>query len=305
MKAALDWTGDVIFTSGSTEAIAIAFSRTRADAVLVGATEHDAVQRVAEGSIVLPVGSDGTVAAHALAGRLGALRSSLPLVAVQSANSETGVLQPLDELAPIVRKAGGLLFVDASQTAGKMPLPQADLIAVSAHKAGGPPGIGALLVRDLATLLPSGGQERGYRSGTENVPGAMAMVAALEMPRGWVDRAADLRAHLDGAIEAAGGLVVGKQSRRIATVASYRMPGVASAAQLIQFDLAGISVSAGSACSSGSLKASHVLIAMGWPASEAGEVIRVSFGPDTTRAGVYRFVEVWQRIHADVKARAA
>lgn len=305
VKLALDWSGEVIFTSGASEAIGIAMTRTHADALLVGATEHDAVQRAASRAIVLPVGEDGLIPPHVLTGRLGALGAGLPLVVVQSANSETGILQSLSELVPVVRKAGGLLFVDASQTAGKMPLPAADLIAISAHKCGGPPGIGALLVRDLGLLTPTGGQERGYRGGTENLPGAVGMAAALDTPRGWVDRAADLRLHLDGAVEAAGGQVVAKASPRIATVASYRMPGVASAAQLIQFDLAGIAVSAGSACSSGSLKPSHVLTAMGWTEAEAAEVVRVSFGPDTTRADVYRFVEVWRRIFTDAKVRAA
>jgi cysteine desulfurase len=304
MKVALNWSGEVIFTSGASEAIGIAITRTHADALLIGATEHDAVQRFAERAVVLPVGADGVVAAHVLTGRLGALGAGLPLVVVQSTNSETGVLQPLAELAAVVRKAGGLLFVDASQTAGKLDLPDADLIAVSAHKAGGPPGIGALLVRDLGLLTATGGQERGYRGGTENLPGAMAMAGAFEASRAWIDRAGDLRAHLDGAVDAAGGQVVAKLSPRIATIASYRMPGVASAAQLIQFDLAGIAVSAGSACSSGSLKPSHVLTAMGWSEADAAEVVRVSFGPETTRADVYRFVEVWRRIAADAKARA-
>ena len=304
VKVALGWTGEVNFTSGASEAVGIGMTRTQADALLVGATEHDAVQRAAERAVVLPVGADGLVAVHVLTGRLGALGAGLPLVVVQSANSETGVLQPLDELAPVVRSAGGLLFVDASQTASKLALPDADLIAVSAHKFGGPPGIGALLVRDFGMLKASGGQERGYRGGTENLPGAMGMAVALEAPRGWIDRAADLRAHLDGAVEAAGGQVIARASPRIATIASYRMPGVASAAQLIQFDLAGIAVSAGSACSSGSLRPSHVLTAMGWTEADAAEVVRVSFGPDTTRADVYRFVDVWRRIAADAKARA-
>ena len=304
IKAALDWSGEVIFTSGASEAIGIAMARTNADALLVGATEHDAVQRVAERAVVLPVTLDGLVMPHVLTGRLGALGAGSPLVVVQTANSETGVLQPVDELSPIVHKAGGLLLVDASQTVGKLALPDADLIVVAAHKAGGPPGIGALLVRDFGMLKPVGGQERGYRGGTENLPGAMAMAAAFEASRTWIDRARDLRAHLDGAIEAASGQVVAKLSPRIATIASYRMPGVASAAQLIQFDLAGIAVSAGSACSSGSLKPSHVLTAMGWKEAEAAEVVRVSFGPETTRADVYRFVEAWQRIAADAKARA-
>jgi len=305
VKRTLDWSGEVIFTSGASEAIAMVLSRTQADALLVGATEHDAVQRAAARAVVLPVGTDGLIQPHVLTGRLGALGAGLPLVVVQCANSETGVLQPLGELVAVVREANGLLFADASQTAGKLPLPEVDMITVSAHKFGGPPGIGALLVRDLARLTATGGQERGYRSGTENLPGALGMAAALATPRGWVDRAADLRAHLDGAIEAAGGQVVARSSPRIATIASYRMPGVASAAQLIQFDLAGIAVSAGSACASGSLKPSHVLTAMGWREAEAAEVVRVSFGPDTTRADVYRFVEVWRRLFADAKARAA
>ncbi len=303
IKAALGWPHEVVFTSGATEAIAIAMTRTAADAMLVATVEHDAVQRVAGRAIALPVGIDGIVADHALEGRLGALAATAPLVVVQSANNETGVIQPIERLAPLVRAARGLVFVDASQTAGKLPLPQVDLIAVSAHKFGGPPGVGALLVRDFGVIEPSGGQERGYRPGTENLPGVMGMAAALEAPRGWLDRAADLRTHLDGAIEAAGGHIVAKASPRIATIASYRMPGVASAAQLIQFDLAGIAVSAGSACSSGSLKPSHVLSAMGWTDADASEVVRVSFGPETTRADVYRFVEAWKRIHDAARTR--
>jgi cysteine desulfurase len=225
---------------------------------------------------------------------------------VQAVNNETGACQPLDILAPIVRRAGGLLFADCAQSAGKMQLPDADLIAISAHKFGGPPGMGALLVSDLALLEPSGGQEKGYRPGTENLPGAVAMACALEQPRGWVDRAADLRAHLDAAIETSGGEIVAKRSpRRLATIASYRMPSVASSAQLIQLDLAGIAISAGSACSSGTLKTSHVLAAMDWNEAQAGEVIRVSFGPETSRADIYRFIEAWKRIAEGARSRAA
>jgi cysteine desulfurase len=175
-------------------------------------------------------------------------------------------------------------------------LPDADLIAVSAHKLGGPPGIGALLVKDLSTIMPTGGQEQGYRTGTENLPAVLGFAAALEAPRGWLTRAADLRAHLDGAIRASGGEIVAGESPRIATIAAYRMPGVASSAQLIQMDMGGIAVSAGSACSSGTLKTSRVLSAMGWDETAANEVIRVSFGPDTGRADVYRFIALWQRI---------
>ena len=304
LKVALDWDGEVLFTSGATEAIGIALARSEADAVLASSVEHDAVHRAAPSAYIVPVGSDGTVAHHALVGRLGALGARRPLVAIQSVNNETGAQQSLGVLAGVVRAARGIFFADASQSAGKLPLPGADMIAVSGHKLGGPPGTGALLIRDLSVLQPSGGQERGYRPGTENLPGVLGLVAALESSRTWLDRAADLRAHLDSAIEAAGGQVVAKATSRLATIASYRMPGVASSAQLIQFDMAGIAVSAGSACSSGSLKPSHVLAAMGWDENDAAEVVRVSFGPETNRADVYRFIEAWTRIAASSKRRA-
>jgi cysteine desulfurase len=298
IKAALGWEHELIFTSGATEAISAGISRFVGDACLVSATEHDAVHRTAPKAFFLPVGGDGQVARDALIGRLGALGAQQPLVVIQHANNETGIFQPLEQLAPVVRDAGGVLFSDCAQTAGKVALPDADMIAISAHKLGGPPGIGALLIRNLSLISPSGGQEKGYRGGTENVPAALGFAAAVEANRGWVERAADLRAHLDGAIEAAGGQVVARSAPRIATIASYRMPGLAAAAQLIQLDMAGIAISAGSACSSGSIKSSHVLSAMGWDEKEASEVIRVSFGPETNRADVYRFIEAWKRIKA-------
>ena len=305
IAAALGWSGEVILTSGASEAIAIALGRSVADALLVSTVEHDAVHRAAGDAFVVPVRGDGIVAVDALGGRLGALGARQPLVAIQSANNETGVIQPLDRLLPMVRAADGLLFADCSQSAGKAPLPDADLIAVSAHKLGGPPGIGALLVRDFGLLAPSGGQERGYRGGTENLPAILGFAAALEANRNWVARAGELRTHMDAAIEAAGGSVAGRGSPRLATIASYRMPGMAASAQLIQFDLAGIAVSAGSACSSGTLRTSHVLSAMGWSDAEAGEVVRVSFGPETSRADVYRFVENWRRLASEARSRAA
>lgn len=296
IAATLSWPGDVILTSGATEAIAIAMARSTTDARLMSTVEHVAVHRAGDGAFMLPVGSDGLIATDALAGRLGALGASRPLVAVQHVNNETGVIQPLDALLAIVARAGGISFVDCAQSAGKLPLPNADLIAISAHKLGGPPGVGALLVRDLSLLRPSGGQEKGYRSGTENVPAARAFAAALDGSRAWLSRAGDLRAHLDHAIEGAGGHVVARSTPRLPTIASYRMPGVAAAAQLIQFDMAGIAVSAGSACASGTLKPSHVLAAMGIDERAAAETIRVSFGPETGRADIYRFVEAWRRV---------
>ncbi|WP_221792793.1 cysteine desulfurase family protein [Aquisediminimonas sediminicola] len=300
---ALNFDGMIILTSGATESLHMAFNRAPVDARFVSAVEHDALQRMGEGSYVLPVREDGLVAEDALAGRLGALAAKRPLLAIQSVNNETGVIQPLDALYPIIQAAGGLLLADCAQSAGKLALPEADFVVVSGHKLGGPPGVGALLLRDPATLSAVGGQEQGYRPGTENVPGAVGLAVALEQGRNWVQRAADLRAHLDSSIESMGGEIVAKRSPRLATIASYRMPGVPANAQLIQFDMAGISVSAGSACSSGSLKTSHVLAAMGWDEVAAREVVRVSFGPETSRADVYRFTEAWQRIAQDGRQR--
>ncbi|HEY0270917.1 MAG TPA: aminotransferase class V-fold PLP-dependent enzyme [Sphingomonas sp.] len=303
--AALGWGGALLFTSGASEGLATVFARAAARRRIVSAVEHAAVLRVAgPDTLPLPVGRDGVVAAGALAAALDEA-GERPLVAVQLVNSETGVIQPAAAIGAAVRGAGGLWLCDATQAAGKMALPEADFLVLSAHKFGGPPGVGALLVRDLATLAPTGGQEQGYRGGTENLPGIAAMAAALDEGGGWIERAAELRAHCDGAIEAAGGVVIARDAARLPTIASYRMPGVPAAAQLIRLDLAGFAVSAGSACSSGSLRPSHVLAAMGMDESEAGEVIRISFGRGTRREEVWRFTESWRVIAADAKARAA
>jgi len=202
----------------------------------------------------------------------------------------------MEAIADAVHGAGGLLLADAAQGAGKLFLPDADLIALSAHKFGGPIGVGALLVRDWAMLRPTGGQERGYRGGTENLPGVLGMAAALEAGNAWLAEAARLRAMLETGIEAAGGEVIAHDADRIAAIGCYRMPGVASAVQLIRFDGLGIDLSAGSACSSGSLKTSHVLSAMGLEAKAASEVIRVSIGRETAEADIYRFLAAWTQI---------
>ena len=298
---ALDWNGEVIFTSGASEAIALALSCTKAERLIISAVEHDAVLRAAGDVERIPVDA----LSHVDGGKLNWMLSGSEeqaLVAIQTVNSETGVIQDLADMGERIAVGGNFLFADCSQSAGKLPLPHADLIAISAHKLGGPPGIGALLVRDFATLHALGGQERGYRPGTENLPAALGFAAALEAPMGWITRAAELREHLDKAIDQEGGTVVAGEADRIPTIASYRMPGVAANAQLIQFDIAGIAVSAGSACSSGSLKPSHVLIAMGWSEADAAEVVRISFGPQTTRADIYRFMDVWKRLTTENKS---
>ena len=282
VKAALNWDGEVLFTSGASEAIFMALSGF--DAV-ASAVEHDAVLNAVGAEARLAVDASGVV-------QLGSIATGRRF-AIQHVNNETGVVQPLAELAAEIRAGGGLLFADCSQSAGKLALPDADLIAISAHKFGGPPGIGALLLRDLALLRPTGGQEKGYRRGTENLPAVAGLAAALADGFDWLGAATSLRAKLDAAIVAAGGEVVAADSQRLATITSYRMPGVSASSQLIGFDMAGISVSAGSACSSGTLKTSHVLGAMGWDAVTAGEVVRVSFGPETSAADIDRFVANW------------
>lgn len=288
VKAALRWEGEVIFTSGASEALSLAITHCRLPLAAVSAVEHEAVLRLAGGAERLGVEPDG---------RLDPASAVYPgLVAVQHANNETGVIQPIARIAAAVRGGGGLLLSDCAQTAGKIALPETDLIAVSAHKFGGPIGVGALLLRDFAMLRPSGGQERGYRPGTENVPGALAMAAALEAGAGWINEAARLRGLLEAGLEASGGEVVAAGAERIVTIGAYRMPGVSAAAQLIRFDGMGIAVSAGSACSSGSLRTSHVLGAMGLDVAVGSQIIRVSIGRETTEADIQRFLSAWSGI---------
>lgn len=306
VKSAYRWPGELLFTSGATESIAMALQRAQVSTVMTSVTEHDAVLRAAPDAIRLPVLADGLLDLAALDAALAAA-SSPALVAVQWANSETGVVQPLREIAARVAVAGGKLFVDAAQMpigwTEESPVEFADLIAISGHKRGGPAGIGGLLVRDLGLLLPTGGQERGYRGGTENVPAALGFAAAAVVPEDLAALTA-MRTRLDTAIEALGGEVVAGTSPRCPHIASYRLPGLSAAAQLIRFDMAGIAVSAGSACSSGSMRPSHVLAHMGWQGAAASEVIRVSFGRTTTPADVERFISAWAEIAREVRARA-
>jgi len=294
---ALDWRHDVILTSGATEAISIAASRAALPGRVRGATEHDAVvAAMGAGATVLPVDENGLVDIGAIDGQA--------LIAVQQVNNETGIIQPLDEIGERVTAAGSLLLADCAQGAGKLPLPDADFIAVSAHKLGGPPGSGALLVKDLSTLSASGGQERGYRRGTENLPAAAGFAAALRS-RAFareLARLTTLRNKLEEAIVSEGGIVVASNGPRSPFIGAYAMPGTASAAQLVQLDLAGISVSAGSACSSGSMKPSHVHEAMGLAPEISGSTIRVSFGPDTSDTDIDPFLAEWRRIRSRAAA---
>jgi cysteine desulfurase len=301
----LRWRHDVILTSGATEAIQIAAGRARAGRRLVGATEHDAVvAAMGESAEVLPVDGNGLIDLP----RLEQLVEAGPaLVAIQLVNNETGVIQALDGIYEIVRGSGSLLLADSAQAAGKIPLPDADFLAITSQKFGGAPGSGALLVKDLGTLAATGGQERGYRRGTENLSGIAGMAAALAS-RAFAEamlRLSSLRETLEREIRAAGGLVIAEGAPRIATIGAYAMSGVSSAVQVAQFDLAGISISAGSACSSGSMKPSRVLSAMGVSPEIASCVIRVSFGPSTSEADLERFLTEWRRLRNRAKAEAA
>ncbi len=292
----------LVFTSGASEALGLAMARVRRPRRLVSAVEHDAVLRADPAAQRVPVGPDGLIDRD----RLAALLDGAPaLVAVQHVNNETGVIQPLADVADLVRRGGGVLLVDAAQSAGKLPLPDADLIALSAHKMGGPPGIGALVVRDFDLLEASGGQERGYRGGTENLPAILGWAAALAAAPAWLDRAGALRQRLETALTAAGAEIVATDAPRLATIGAVRMAGVEAATQLIHFDMAGIAVSAGAACSSGSMKPSHVLAAMGMAGGAEREVVRVSFGPDTSEAEVDAFVAAWQTLRERSRRRAA
>jgi len=323
IKRALGWDGELIFTSGASEALAIALGRSKRR-VIVSAVEHDAVFRTVPQAEVLPVGAKAQVSRAAVED---VLRGRPPsLVAIQHINSETGVEQPVGSLAETVRSAGGILLSDCSQSAGKVPLPDADLIVVSAHKLGGPPGIGALLVRDLNMIEPTGGQEFGYRGGTQNVPGALGFAAAVEaLPMrsfaavfpdsqpmvSWLGEMGHAILDLEYPITSSGGIYQPgfSDSENAASFAGWiialTMPNLSAAAQLIRFDAAGIAVSAGSACSSGTLKSSRALAAFGIPDEEAARTIRVSFGWSTTGEEVDRFLETWLAMASGRAVRAA
>ena len=285
VTAALSWDGEVIFTGGATEALAIGWTRSAGARKYAGAGEHDAVLRhVAAGAPLIGLDGQGLVDPEVV--------PPADLVTVQQVNNETGVIQPLALIAERVHAGGGLLLADCAQGAGKLPLPDADLIAIAGHKIGAPPGVGALLVRDFAMLAPGGGQERGYRAGTENLPYILGLATALEAERGWLTHAGELRGWFEGEMRGLGAEVIGEGAPRVPTIGAYRLAGRNASLVLIRADAAGIAISAGSACSSGSIRPSHVLSAMGMGEAAAREVFRVSIGRDTTRADLAALLAV-------------
>lgn len=293
VKAALGWSGEVIVTSGASEAAALALGQAKAGARLVSAVEHDCLLQAAPEAERLPVRPDGALDCETL---VEAVERERPLVAVQQVNSETGNRQDLAAIADLVRAAGGLLLADCAQGAGKFALPDCDMAIVSAHKFGGPIGVGALLVKDHAMLDPAGGQERGYRRGTENLPGVLGMAAALEAcadPYVAPEVLASLDALAQECRKLGGTWLSDRLSGPTPFIHALAMPGTSAAAQVMRFDMAGIAVSQGSACSSGTMKTSRVLEAMQVEPGIAANAIRLSIGWNTTRAEVERFGEVW------------
>jgi cysteine desulfurase len=307
----------IIFTSGGTEANAIAIeSAVAAGArrLIVSAIEHDSVQETArvQGVAVeaLPVDPNGQADLAWLKARLAAWDSAdgKPFVALMLANNETGVIQPVAQAAELVRAADGWLHVDAIQAAGKIAVDSralgADTLSISAHKIGGPQGVGALTFGPRATLARrqhGGGQERGRRGGTENVPGISSFAAAAAVCQGLQTQAAGRDAAAER-LKAAGAVVMGEAAPRLPNTLCIATPGFPSDVQVMGLDLAGVMVSAGSACSSGKVKASPVLEAMG-QGELSGCAIRVSAGWNTTEADWDRFVEAWTAAHARHAAR--
>ena len=308
--------GEIVFTSGGSEANHLALRGLGSRAVAVSAIEHDSVRQAMPGAALLEVSADGVVDLAALDRRLAALPGPA-LVSLMLANNETGVIQPVAEAAAIVHRRGALLHCDAVQGAGKLPLDRAalgaDLLTVSAHKLGGPAGVGALVVAShvpLAPLLTGGGQERGRRAGTENLLGiagfGAACAAAAAAADVWIDIAA-LRDEAERRLLAIApeAPIYGAGAPRLPNTLSIGMPGIAAATQVMALDLAGVMVSAGAACSSGKVRRSHVLDAMGVAAADAECAIRISLGWSTTPAEIDLLVEAWGALYARTRANAA
>ena len=272
---ALGWKGELIFTSGASEALSIALNQSKATRRIVSAVEHDAVFRAAPDAEVV---ADDTVF------------DTNAILAIQHVNSETGVINPVARMAETVRASGAVVLSDCAQSANKVELPDADLLVVSAHKLGGPIGIGALLVRDFNLLEPSGGHERGYRQGTENMPAALGMAAAIEAGD-WATTPAEREAFAGELGDDV--LTFGKQTDYIFALSH---PAMSAQALLIRLDAMGFAVSAGSACSSGTLKKSRVLDAFGVSDDVAARTIRVSLGWNTTPEELEKFVEAWRSL---------
>jgi cysteine desulfurase len=310
--------GNVVFTSGGTEANVLALTPglrrgtgLPVKRLLVSAIEHASV--LAGGRF--PAETIGTIGVTRsglldLERLRAALESGPPaLVSIMLANNETGALQPVQEAGDIVHAAGGLLHVDAIQAFGKIPFDinamNADLLTVSAHKVGGPKGAGALILAEgllrFEALLRGGGQERGHRAGTENVAGIAGFGAAAKAAMGALEadavRLENLRNRLENGLrQTPGALVFSEDAPRLPNTTLFTVPGLKAETAVIGFDLAGIAVSSGSACSSGKVQPSHVLQAMGFGPELAQGAVRLSLGWSTSDADIDRCLEAWRKL---------
>ena len=299
---------EVLFVGSGSEAnnmVLRGFASTHT--LLVSAVEHASVAKTAGllGAATLRVDADGALDLAAFEAQLGALGSARPvLVSVMLANNETGVIQPMAEIARIAHAHGALVHCDAVQALGKISLDWGllgvDMLTVCAHKCGGPVGVGALLIRNdlpIKPLITGGGQELGRRAGTENIPAIVGFAALVKEVAHCPEAAQWLewREWLEANIRAAAPetQVFGAEVTRLPNTLQLSMAGVRSETQLMHFDLAGFAVSAGSACSSGRVAASSVLLAMGVSAEVAETAIRVSFGWATTREQIEAFAAAW------------
>jgi cysteine desulfurase len=305
---------NVFFTSGATEAnmlaltpsLEIAGRKEPRDRLFVSAIEHPSVRsggRFARELVEeLPVGSDGTVDLVALTDVI--KKAARPMVSVMLANNETGVIQPIARIAEIVHAASGVLHVDAVQGAGRIGCDitelEADLVSISSHKLGGPQGAGALVRRGdihiAEPLIRGGGQERGQRAGTENVAAIAGFgAAAASVKLTDAARMSALRDRLEAGIKTATpqAVIFGANAPRLPNTTSFAVPGVKAETAIISFDLNGIAVSSGSACSSGKVQTSHVLAAMGVDPVLVRGGLRVSLGWSTTDAEIDHFLGTW------------
>jgi cysteine desulfurase len=299
--------GEVVFTSGGTEANSLALSGAGRRRVLISAVEHDSVSRTVPDAEIIPVDGNGVVDLAVLEQVLTTTREPA-LVSVMSANNETGVLQPIGEVVRLARAAGALVHCDAVQAAGKVPVDihglGVDYLSLSAHKLGGPAGIGALIVRSGApfeTDRRGGGQESNRRAGTENVAG----IAGFGVAARCASQSADfgsLRDRLEIALVqiVPKARIFGSAARRVGNTTCVSMPGVSAETQVMALDLAGVCVSAGAACSSGKVQRSAVLAAMGVAPNEAATAIRISLGWNTVPADIDRLIAAWRDLYIRV-----
>jgi len=309
---------DVIFTAGGTEANNLALHGAGRPVLMVSAIEHPSVLRtaetLAETLVVLPVDEHGLLKREAFADAL-AEHGERALVSIMLANNETGVVQPIAALAEQAKAKGALVHCDAVQGPGRIPvdLPAlgVDMISISAHKFGGPKGVGALVLADdldLKPLVHGGGQERGRRGGTENMAGIAGFGRAAALATDDLQNAPHIAAMRDGLERTLREIepdlhVFSLGAERLPNTSCITMPGVQSETQVMGLDLAGAAISAGSACSSGKVEPSHVLRALGAPDDIAGCAIRVSLGWATTEADIDRFVEAWRALYAGLSHR--